>query len=378
MRNPMDHYWEELKAIRFSPEEQENSWKLIEEFVKNHPVRVEAKTRLNAHMDQPDSAVTPFLHEAGKVRLLPPEQKKSWKHIDAFVQVHPIRTGMFARCTRVADRLEEHLQAVMGKSSLAFSCFFLFGITGFTAIAAESSLPGDFLYDVKTEVMEEVIDTVLDITPHTQTRWNLERINRRMDEAVALLSEEKMEETALTEITEHLIEHATDLQDNVEELSEQDTPENGADIQITLEASLGAHARRVEQMTGGTESARTRRNIVKLSQILEKMQKAALQERMVLEQAILASDPEEVQEALEENMSEATENILHAEHALSAQEENSEATPEAVSAMDAATLFLDRANENLQRGQKAEALHNAHEASRLAQEADFFMEELEE
>ncbi|MFT5359782.1 MAG: hypothetical protein ACI88L_000242 [Candidatus Paceibacteria bacterium] len=86
------------------------------------------------------------------------------------------------------------------KSSFKFVAFarsVAFVLVGFVAgggglaFASEQSLPGDVLYAIKTEVMEEVV-SVFQRTPESKIVWEEKRIARRAAESVALNSQGRL------------------------------------------------------------------------------------------------------------------------------------------------------------------------------------------
>jgi hypothetical protein len=69
---------------------------------------------------------------------------------------------------------------------IAMALVLLITFTGGSAYAAESALPGEFLYPVKRYINEPIIST-LQVSPMAQAQWSVTLFNRRLEE-VALVT----------------------------------------------------------------------------------------------------------------------------------------------------------------------------------------------
>jgi len=100
--------------------------------------------------------------------------------------------------------------------SFSFSRKFVFAMSAVLLVlvssagisyAAQSSLPGDLLYPVKTDVTEK-IQTVLAPTPAAKAKVNADITAKRLQEAEDLAAKGKLNEKASAVITQNLVEHA--------------------------------------------------------------------------------------------------------------------------------------------------------------------------
>jgi hypothetical protein len=92
---------------------------------------------------------------------------------------------------------------------------------GTVSYAAESSLPGDFLYPVKTEVNEEV-RSILTFDSKEKADWEVARVERRLNEVTALESEGALTEEIQVVIDQELDESMGQLSIWVDDWEDDD------------------------------------------------------------------------------------------------------------------------------------------------------------
>jgi Domain of unknown function (DUF5667) len=111
-----------------------------------------------------------------------------------------------ARKDDVRARLVQFMDANPVKKKNSFASFFysfkmipvavfvllLVLVLGGTSFAAESALPGDFLYPVKVQVNEK-IRTAFTVSPEAKTEWASEQAERRLAEAEALAAQNRLD-----------------------------------------------------------------------------------------------------------------------------------------------------------------------------------------
>lgn len=112
-------------------------------------------------------------------------------------------------------------------------------VGGGTSLAAEGSLPGDFLYPIKVHVNEEM-RAALSFTSKVKADWEVSRAERRLAETAALASEGKLDAKVAAELENSFNAHAEEVKSRIEELKKDDV-KNAADVASNFEASLAAH-----------------------------------------------------------------------------------------------------------------------------------------
>src|SRR3990172_13174837 len=93
----------------------------------------------------------------------------------------------------------------LGKALVAACLIIVLG-GGSLSYAAEKSLPGEFLYPVKTEFNEEVISAIK-FTPEAKVAWQEKRVGRRLKEIETLTQKHKLNDQARIQIENNLEKH---------------------------------------------------------------------------------------------------------------------------------------------------------------------------
>jgi hypothetical protein len=136
----------------------------------------------------------------------------------------------------------------------------LFG--GGTSVAAQSSLPGDFLYPVKIQINEEV-RSFLAFSPESKVRVEIDRVQARLEEAETLMKKGKFDTEARQSVESNLVDRVSaisykisDIKTNNQELAESlkseyetilDTGQKNIFAQVAVEISpTSAEAQELE------------------------------------------------------------------------------------------------------------------------------------
>jgi len=127
------------------------------------------------------------------------------------------------------------------------------------SFAAEDSLPGDLLYNIKVNINEEIKTAFLS-SEESRITWERERAERRLVEASQLEAEGRLDDEKQQKVSELFAEHTSAMVEQVRAVEESD-PVFAAEMSSMLEDSLDAHeavlARLiVEQENGSDEGAR--------------------------------------------------------------------------------------------------------------------------
>lgn len=124
----------------------------------------------------------------------------------------------------------------------AFALALILMISGSVSLAAERALPGDMLYPIKVDVNEEVREKLL-FSQEAQALFELQRIERRLEEAEMLAFQRTFTKEAGGELQHKLASHAEALRAYHERFTAQGNEAAAATIGLELEASLATHAR---------------------------------------------------------------------------------------------------------------------------------------
>lgn len=113
-------------------------------------------------------------------------------------------------------------------------------LLGGASVAAERALPGNFLYPVKIDVNEKVVDW-LAVGAHADAAWQARLAERRLEEAEKLASEGKMNADVKARIEANFKEHADRVEQRIEDFKAKSDFNAQADIASNFEVSLRAH-----------------------------------------------------------------------------------------------------------------------------------------
>lgn len=123
--------------------------------------------------------------------------------------------------------------------SIAF--LLILTITTSTVSAAEGALPGDILYPIKVKLTEEV-RTSLTFSPEKKAAWEVERAERRIEEATRLAVEDTLDDTVRTELNAHAEAHIVRAEEISHEIPVSDDHED-ARIEIEERVRLARHSK---------------------------------------------------------------------------------------------------------------------------------------
>ncbi len=110
---------------------------------------------------------------------------------------------------------------------------------GGISYAAQSSVPGDFLYAVKRSVNEPVTGA-LALSTHAKADWSAELASRRLSEAEELASRGKLDSAVAAQLSAEAEENAHAAAERIAVLGASD-PDGAAVAAVKLTASLSAH-----------------------------------------------------------------------------------------------------------------------------------------
>lgn len=121
-----------------------------------------------------------------------------------------------------------------------------FLIVGGTTIAAEQSLPDDFLYPLKTEVIEPLVIESHARTPEAKARASQTLVNRRLDEAATIVERKRANATSVAKLAIALEEHTGNVENYVRDARNEGRLSEALSIGSTLENVLEAHGEIIE------------------------------------------------------------------------------------------------------------------------------------
>jgi len=235
-------------------------------------------------------------------------------------------------------------------------------------VAAEGSVPGDALYQVKVGVNEN-IRSAMALSGEAKANWEARVAERRLEEAEKLTAEGELSIEAKTRIEVNFGEQAERVRARIEALGETDT-QAAADIAANFETSLRAHERILARLSvDATGETRTNADSV-LAQVRVRMNEAA-QVRAASDLRLEAASEADLEAAAKARVSAAANAIKRAEKNLADVDADVRADVEA--RFETASEALLRAETSIEGGVWAQALQDARLALSGANEVNLLI-----
>lgn len=106
--------------------------------------------------------------------------------------------------------------------------------------AAESALPGDLLYPVKTGINEGV-RSLVNVSAIDEANWQVERTDRRLAEMEQLTASDQLSAEAADQLSESISAYAEKVQQYAQEFAEAQQWEKAVSVNTRLESTLRVH-----------------------------------------------------------------------------------------------------------------------------------------
>ncbi len=127
-------------------------------------------------------------------------------------------------------------------------------LSGALSAAAESALPGQALYPIKTDINEEVV-AIVSVKAQSKAKWEVKRVTRRMEEAKKLAVDGQLTEENKTTIETKLKEHTDKASEQIAELKE-DNKIAAVAVSTEVEVALLSGEKELSAVAEATGEAR--------------------------------------------------------------------------------------------------------------------------
>ena len=117
----------------------------------------------------------------------------------------------------------------------------IFLMLGGTAYAAEGSLPRDFLYPVKTGVIEPIAVQLAPLAGVEQDDAHIALVERRLDEAETLLDRKKLDGASVAVLSEKITESSSKVRKIASDAAKEGNISDALDASSDLETLLEGH-----------------------------------------------------------------------------------------------------------------------------------------
>jgi len=191
-----------------------------------------------------------FIKNAQKITLTEEEKFNAKKILELHMENHPVINGEEVRLGYARSKIKPILTFKLMPLILAL----LFALSGGTALAADNTLPGDFLYPIKVGVNEQVRE-MLTLRQEAKAEYRSDLAARRIEEMQRLIAEGNVDETLIDELEERFEQHTEKALDLVDKLEAKGRFEAAAQVSSRLEAALEAHGDLMARISGDDETA---------------------------------------------------------------------------------------------------------------------------
>jgi hypothetical protein len=192
---------------------------------------------------------------AEKTRLSARERSELRERLSTYMEYHPLPKRMrTAHTTPAASRAAARLflAATRGVyARIAASALALLLLVVSIPFAAESAVPGDILYPIKT--INENIRAQFISSPYEKVQFETELLQRRISEARLLAQEGKLDEATEAQIAETVKDQAAATQRSITDLKASDADE-AAIAAITFGSTLDVQSAFFASSTPATDS----------------------------------------------------------------------------------------------------------------------------
>lgn len=302
-----------------------------------------------------------------QIKLSHEEKKEMRESLKLFIEHNPVREEAISR-----PQLQQRsffYQLRLRPMPVFAVVTVLVLVSGGTSLAAESALPGDFLYPVKVNLNEKVQGAVA-ISTESEAKLAARLAERRLEEAAELAARGGLTAEAQAEIESRLEGHIARFEKQAVKLAGEGKATTAAEISSSLEASLNAHG----QVIASTETEGEGKAVVQTKPLLTAIQVTlgtVQKTRVGAEAQVSASAKADVRPAAEGKLKAATNKIAEVRGVIERTESSVSAstTAEAEARLRLAEEAVAEGRAKLEAEAFAEAFMSFDRAHRLAQEA---------
>ncbi len=158
------------------------------------------------------------------------------------------------------------------RRSALVTAMLLFTLGG-VSLAAEGSLPGDFLYPIKTNVNEEFMQ-LASISPGSEAETESELTARRIKELQALADRGNLNENISGDLAAEINQHITSARNNIEDISVEADSEAGS-LKDKLSSTLGEQEEVLNNLTKKDSIDISESEVTAIANTIEDIQAAA-------------------------------------------------------------------------------------------------------
>ncbi|MFZ2189600.1 MAG: DUF5667 domain-containing protein [Candidatus Magasanikiibacteriota bacterium] len=245
---------------------------------------------------------------------------------------------------------------------------------GGTAVAAENTLPGDWLYPVKVSINEEVREA-LSISPEAKVAWENRRAERRLEEVEKLSSEGKLTTSTSAMLANKFEEFSKKADERLQKLQDAGklTEEQVQNLKANFEVAVKAHDEVLSRIRDREEDREKMKDVVKS---LHEQASSTIKDRLEHEWDLIENGNTTTLSNVAENRKNAAQNkITEVQKFIdnNTDKVSVENKAEANKKLSEATALVAEGDTLVVEQKFGEAIMKYSEAHRKAQEAQMYM-----
>lgn len=151
------------------------------------------------------------------------------------------------------------------KTVIAVFVIMIFGVGG-SSLAAQGSLPGNFLYPIKVNINEGIKTAIL--SGPARTAYEVERVKIRIEEAKQLVAQDKFTPQVQEQLATRLTSHVESVQKDINTLTKKGDLKVAFEISTDLEHSLEESQASVAELSNEAVSDEKLASINEISEII--------------------------------------------------------------------------------------------------------------
>jgi len=306
-----------------------------------------------------------------KIGLLPQEKRDIYNRLLLFIKENPVIKTNSQRLIKQGHKnntvgVAKLKIIVTKKYAMPVILALILILGGGTSALANQALPGDFLYPIKVNV-NEGIRTTLTFSSQAQAQWDVERAQKRLEEAEQLAAQNRLNEQVQTELEARFQEASDSFEKNTQEVEAKNKTQAMLELRTSFEAALKAHEQVLSDIA--SENQQTKESIdALLAKVRARVDDAEHQQEEV--QAHLETQSQTSLQILARNQQNTSGNkITEVEKFLAKLTLATSTQAQTTEKMTSAHAAYDQGTTQLENEQFAQAITSFQLAFRSAQEA---------
>jgi len=286
MDEKLSVFLEHARNIRLSNLESDDVKTKILLGTENH-VRERSEMHLKERMDQKTLLAT-----AKNIRLSAQESDDVRAHVLRYANEHSARMterrSVLPSPPSSLELVRSFFSPLRLKPALSMIVGLCIAFGGSLSVAAQSALPGDFLYGVKVNVNENIV-AALHFSANARAEFETQRLENRLSEAATLVTSGRLKDGLQNDVSGSFTAQLERVQHSAEALSENGDANAALNVHSQVESMLNANAA-VLGLLENNDGQHTKSDVQNLLKNVSAAENHAVQLRVESEKKVSAEE----------------------------------------------------------------------------------------